>query len=181
MKRVILPFLAAIFCFFSTAGYGATVMISHDLYLNVAGNLNSSSYITGTSIDLESGVMDHLFDNGHIVFNTPGQVYTGNLNNEVVQRHDVQGILARKSRIAVNGGADLFIYLRLYFNGENERSLWLSSLDYEVLRVRDEPAILAADHIRYDMEGGMGVNGDDAALVLVNRFRNAAIFQETGK
>lgn len=154
--------------------HAGTVMISYDLVLDVHSELISSRYIRETSVDVESGIMDDLFDKGHIVFNAPGEIYED--STQLPGEAETQSLLARRSRIAREGGADTLIYLRLFYDGQNESSIHLTALEYEIIRVRDAVATLADSSIEYEVEPPLQINGYEASRIFLNRIASASLF-----
>jgi hypothetical protein len=158
----------------AASAWAKTVMVSYDLVLDAPEDLISSDYVLETSIDVESGIMDVLFDQGHIVFNAPGLVITdpeaapGGLEQE--------GNLARRRLLALNGGAEMLIYLRLRFSGVSEDDLQLESLECEVFRLRSDMEQIASETIQYRRDDAMPVNGFEASRILMNRLSGAELF-----
>jgi hypothetical protein len=167
----------AIFAFisvFAASAWGKTVMVSYDLVVDAPEDLQSSRYITETSIDVESGIMDELFDAGHIVFNAPGLVITD--PSDLPEGSDQESNLARRRLLAANGGADTLIYLRLRFSGESEDELQLESLECEIFRLLSSQEQLASELIRYARPDAPPVDGYEASRILLNRIGGVDLF-----
>jgi hypothetical protein len=166
---------AVILFFCAAAGLTAnTVMISYDLILDMQEQLAGSGYIQRTSVDVETGVMNELYDRGHIVFNYPGDIHLG--DTSAPEGEGRQTMLIKRSTTASEGGADIMIYLSLHYEGETEEDLNLTALDYQVYRVRGERQILLADSIAYEQLDGVRINGEEASRILFNRIERAGIF-----
>ena len=146
----------------------STVMISYDIILNTGEQIAESSYVQRTAAELESAIMGELFDRGYIVFNYPGKVYV----TEKPDSLQVKQTIVKRSLDAADGGADLFMYLSLQFDGTREADIHLSALDYEIVRIGD--SVLDHAHIRYaDIPR---VNGVGASHVFLDQIRKKNIF-----
>lgn len=154
--------------------YANTVMISYDVVVDSTPQLAESAYIRETSIDVESGVMDSLFDKGHIVFNAPGQVF--NQSAPAPRDGEQETLLARRRLEAVNGGADIFIYMRLYFSGASEDDLELANLECQIYQLDGGVSSLAREEIQYARPDAFAVDGFEASRILLARLSGLQLF-----
>ena len=165
MKRCI--FLATLFLVCTIVTLSAeTVMVSYDLVLNVGKSSEDDSYIPQTSSDVEGAIMGDLFDRGHIVFNAPGRTYLMS-----PKTHELQTSIARKNRVAASAGADLFIYLTLYF--DQRQKVYLDIMDYKIFRVGQ--SLLDQGDIQYPPLSR--INGAEASAIFLDRIAPKDIFR----
>ncbi len=158
----------------AAAAFASTVMVSYDLVVDTPEELAGSLYISQTSMDVETGIMDELFDGGHIVFNAPGLVILD--PSQMPEGLDQESNLANRRLEAAQGGAQTLIYLRLFFSGENEEQLQLASLECEIYRLPSGPERLAREVVIYEDPAALRVNGQEASRILINRLTGVDLF-----
>lgn len=165
MKQFI-TFMVAFLFFSFLPIYANTVMITYDI--TMSEGQTKSLYAERTSAELESFIMGELFDRGHIVFNYPGEIYFTQKPEERKFRNE----LLKRSMAAADGGASLFIYLNLYFEGTREDNIHLSSLDYEIINIGK--AVLDHANIQYTLPPRIAP--DDASRIFFDRIDGKDIF-----
>ncbi len=151
-----------------------TVMVTYDVTIN--DESAEVLYAVRASAELESSIMGELFDLGHIVFNHPGTIYLGAAaeTGAAAEKQNFRNTVLQRSIVAARGGADLFMYLNLHFEGKQEDDMYLSRLEYEISRIGIGQPVLDNAHIQY--ASSPRIDPADASRMFFNFIEEKSIF-----
>ena len=132
------PLLILLFgVFVATSGYGESVLVAVQDITDIQEA--DDEYAAASRFHLtalEDGIMEVLFDGGHIVFNLGN--YEHSTESRTQQRYTVR-------KVAEEGGAAFVVQLAVAFERTAEERLRPSSVDYELWEVNSGSAVLSGE------------------------------------